>query len=156
VLNDDARCRILCAHPVLTADAGEALCGAFDKLFTQFARENRLERWSCTVEHDGAALVLAWEPGAPLSGCSHDRISRLLAHHEEATGRQLLAPPPFCVQLDGAWRCLDRAGLRAQATAAAPLLDARLERLGDWRTRGLTTVGASWAAAVLAKAAIPS
>ena len=144
-LPDAARCRIiLCSPPC----ADDALAVAVGKLFAQFAREGRCERWSCTIEHAGAALVLAWLPDVALSGCSHDKIHGVLAAH----GRDPV-PPPFCVMVDGAWRCLDRAGLRQYANAATPLLDHRLERLGDWRARGLTTVGASWAAPRLAGAA---
>jgi hypothetical protein len=145
-LPDDAHCRILTPHPA--TDPAELLAG-LDKLFAQFVREDRLQAWACTAEHAGAALVLAWSPGRPLSGCSHDRINRLLVHHEERTGSLLLAPPPICIQVDGAWRCVDRQGLRAVADASTPLLDSRLERLGDWRARGLSTVGASWAAALI-------
>lgn len=145
-LPDDARCRILCPHP---ACAPAELLTGLDKLFAQFAREDRLSAWACASQHADAALVLTWTPGAPLSGCSHDRINRLLVHHEERTGCQLLAPPPICIQVDGAWRCVDRRGLRTAATLSTPLLDTRLERLGDWRSRGLTTVGASWAAGLM-------
>jgi len=111
-----------------------------DKLFAQFVREGRCQTWSCTGEHDGAALVLAWTPDVALSGCSHDKIHGVLAVH----GRDPV-PPPFCVQVEGAWRCLDRAGLRRLATRDTPMLDHRVERLGEWRRRGLTTVGGSWA-----------
>lgn len=148
-LGDLARCRILTPDPPLSASEAEQLVGALDKLFAQFAREDRLTHWSCSAEHGGAAIVLAWEPDAALSGCSHDKLNRLFANHEERTGRQILAPPPFCVQLGGAWRCLDRSGLRAQAVAATPFIDARVGSLGEWRARGLTSVGASWAGRLL-------
>ncbi len=142
-LPDEARCRIILCHPPCTQD----LATAMGKLFAQFAREQRCNDWSCTVEHDGAALVLAWMPDTTLSGCSHDKIHGVLTAH----GREPV-PPPFCVRLDGAWRCLDRTGLRQLATADTPMLDHRLERLGDWRARGLTTVGASWAQPFLGRA----
>lgn len=144
-LPDEARCRIILCSPPCRDDA---LAAAVGKLFAQFAREGRCTSWSCTSEHDGAALVLAWLPDVALSGCSHDKIHGVLAAH----GRDPV-PPPFCVRLNGGWRCLDRAGLRQHAVAATPLIDHRLERLGDWRARGLTTVGASWAAPRLAGAA---
>lgn len=140
-LPDDARCRVILAAPPL---ADDALPRALDKLFAQFVREGRCTAWSCAAEHAGAALVLAWTPDAPLSGCSHDKIAGVLAAH----GRDPV-PPPFCVRLGDVWRCVDRTGLRNLAKADTPFLDHRLERLGDWRTRGLTTVGASWAAAML-------
>lgn len=143
-ISDDARCRIVLLHPPLPGEAAERLRAACGKLLAQFAREGRCDAWSATVEHDGAALVLAWEPSAPLSGCSHDKIAALLAAH----GRDPV-PPPFCVRLDHAWTCLDRAGLRARAHPGTPLLDHRRERLGDWRAHGLTTVAASWAAPIL-------
>lgn len=143
-LADDARCRIVLLHPPLDGDAGERLATACVKLFAQFIREGRCDAATAEIEHGGAALVLAWSPAVPLSGCSHDKINALLAAH----GRDPV-PPPCCVRLSDGWRCLDRAGLRAQAAADTPLLDHRLERLGDWRAHGLTTVGASWAAALL-------
>lgn len=150
-LTDDARCRIVLLHPAIDSAAGERLRAACDKLFAQFVREGRCEAWSATVEHNGAALVLAWSPAVALSGCSHDKIHGLLAAH----GREPV-PPPLCVRLGDAWTCLDRAGLRARATAATALLDHRLERLGDWRARGLTTVGASWAATLLTPRPLPA
>lgn len=140
-LPDHARCRIILCHPAAEDDV---LPTALGKLFAQFAREQRCEQWSVTRAHDGAALVLAWTPDIALSGCSHDKIHGVLAAH----GRDPV-PPPCCIRIGGSWRCVDRIGLRAQADAATALLDHRLERLGDWRTHGLTTVGASWAAALL-------
>jgi hypothetical protein len=147
-LPDDARCRILIADP----DFGELapLIAGLGKLFTQFAREQRLVAWDVYGAHDGAALVLAWSPDAPLSGCSHDKLNGVVALHEARTGCRILAAPPLCIRVDGGWRCVDRAGLRAVADPSTPLIDHRIERLGHWRQRGLTTVGASWAAALLA------
>ncbi len=148
LLPDDASCRVVTCDPPLSDDA---LPEALGKLFAQFVREQRCDAWSCMREHAGAALVLAWTPDVALSGCSHDKINGVLASHER-DGRRLLAPPPMCIRTDDGWRCVDRAGLRRLATAATAMLDHRLERLGDWRTRGLTTVGASWAAALLSGA----
>lgn len=145
--DDGWRCRILPCHPALPE--ASTLPAALDRLFRQFAREGRLGAWSCRREHDGACLVLAWAPAAPLSGCSQDKIAGVLARHEGIDGVALLAPPPLVIQVDGTWRCVDRAMLRRIASAGTPLLDTRIERLGDWRGRGLTTIGASWAAALL-------
>lgn len=150
-LNDDARCRIVLLHPAVDSAAGERLRTACDKLFAQFVREGRCDAADVSIEHDGAALVLAWSPAVALSGCSHDKIHGLLAAH----GRDPV-PPPFCIRLADGWICLDRAGLRAAATAETPMLDHRLERLGDWHSRGLTTVGASWAANILTPRTVPS
>lgn len=152
-LPDDASCRIIAAHPRLDEAAAGALVAALDRLFAQFAREDRLERWSCSAECDGAVVVLAWTPGRALSGCSYDKIAGVLARHEGLSNSALLAPPPICIRLDGGWTCVDRAGLRARATPATPLLDVRIGRLGDWRSRGSTTVGASWASGLLVRPA---
>jgi hypothetical protein len=143
-LPDAARCRIILLTPPANPADGERLANACSKLFAQFIREGRCDSASCTIEHDGAALVLAWTSDAPLSGCSHDKIHGVLAAH----GRDPV-PPPFCVQLDGTWRCLARGEFRRTAQVATPLLDHRCERLGDWRAHGLTTVGGSWAAPLL-------
>ncbi len=150
-LNDDARCRIVLLNPAVDPAAAERLRTACDKLFAQFIHEGRCDAAEVAIEHDGAALVLAWSPAVTLSGCSHDKIHGILA----AYGRDPV-PPPFCVRLAAGWACLDRAGLRAKAGADTPMLDHRLERLGDWRTRGLTTVAASWAAAILTPRTVPS
>lgn len=136
-LPDDARCRIILCDPPL---ADDALAAALGKLFAQFVREQRCTAWSCSVEHDGSALVLAWTPDIALSGCSHDKIHGVLAaHHRDPV------PPPFAIRMNEAWRCVDRGELRRRANADTPLLDQRIESLGDWRARGLTTVGAAWA-----------
>ena len=150
-LPNSSRCRVLTPDPILDVASGADLLNALDKLFTQFTREDRITTWACAVEHGGAALVLAWTPEVALSGCSHDKINRLLLHHEDQTGRKLLTPPPLVIQVDGAWRCTDRAGLRTHASTATPLIDARIEQLGAWRERGLITVGVSWAASLLTR-----
>ena len=150
-LTDDARCRIVVLHPAMDPTAGERLRTACDKLFAQFIREGRCDAAEISIEHDGAALVLAWSPDVALSGCSHDKIHGLLAAHDRDP-----VPPPFCVRLAEGWACLNRAGLRAKAGADTPMLDHRLEHLGDWRARGLTTVGASWAAPILTPRTVPS
>jgi len=144
-LPDHARCRIVLSDPALPDDQ---LASALDKLFTQFAREQRCDAWSCTRELDGAVLVLAWTPDVSLSGCSHDKINGVLAAHERGFHR-LLAPPPLCIQIEGRWRCVDRRELRRLATGTTGLIDHRIEQLGAWRSRGVTTVGASWAAGLL-------
>lgn len=143
-LPDAARCRIVLLAPPAAPSEAERLAAACGKLFAQFAREQRCDAFACTVEHDGAALVLAWTPDAVLSGCSHDKINGVLAAHDRDP-----VPPPLCVRLDGDWRCLGRTDFRRLARADTPLIDHRCERLGDWRQRGLTTAGASWAGPLL-------
>jgi len=147
-LPDDARCRILIADPDF-GDPAQLIAG-LDKLFAQFAREQRLVGWDIHSAHDGAALVLAWTPDAPLSGCSHDKLNGVVALHETRTGCRILTAPPLRIRVGGCWRCVDRAGLRAMADRSTPLIDHHLERVGDWRRHGLTTVGESWAAVLLA------
>ncbi|MEK7415784.1 MAG: hypothetical protein AAB263_20955 [Planctomycetota bacterium] len=154
-LPDSSHCRVLTPSPVLDEAGGAALITAFDKILAQFAREDRMTTWGTAVEHRGAAFVIAWTPDVALSGCSHDKINRMLQHYEMRLSLQLVTPPPLVIQIDGIWRCTDRAGLRAHATATTPLIDARIEQLGAWRTRGLTTVGASWAAGLLSPRSNP-
>jgi hypothetical protein len=153
-LPDQARIRLLPVDPQLDQAAGAALCAAIDKLMRQFAREDRLERWAVAVLGGGAVLAIATLGAAELSGCSQDKLIQLLAHHEQATARRIVAAPPIVVEIAGVPRCLDRRALRAAAergevTAASIHWDVRVATLGDWRRAGRLPVGASWLAALL-------
>jgi hypothetical protein len=152
-LPDHACVLVKPAHPALDAPAATDLGAGAGKLLLQFIREGRATTAAWHVAADGAALVLAWD-GGPLSGCAHDRLARLCAHHQQRHGQDLLAPPPILVQTAEGWRCVDRRGLRALAstgavTPASLLLDARVETLGAWRRAGCVPLAASWAAPLL-------
>ncbi len=146
-LGDDADCRIVASDPPLPPDAAAALAAAIAKLFAQFAREGRCRAHACASVLDGAAVVIAWQGDAALSGCSHDKLAKLLAAHER-DGRRLLAPPPLSViDRAGTVRCLDRAGVRAGLVAGmldgeCQVIDRAVVRLGDWRGRGLVPLRA--------------
>lgn len=145
-LPDTALVRVIVAAPALDHVAGTALTAALGKLFAQFVREGRVQRWSTAVVADGAALLCAWTGGA-LSGCSHDKLHGVLTHHERE-GRQLLDTPPIAVQAADGWRHGTRADLRAWlaaavVNAASPYLDRAVLTLGEWRSRGLTRLDAS-------------
>jgi len=153
-LPDQARIRLLPVDPPLDQDAGAALCAAIDKLMRQFAREGRLVRWAVEVLGGGAVLAIATLAGEELSGCSQDKLAQLLAHHEQATNRRIVAAPPIVVEIAGQPRCLDRALLRAcaargEVTASSVHWDVRVLTLGAWRRAGRVAAGESWLAALL-------
>ncbi len=148
-LPDDARIQVLPCDPPLAEDAAAGLVAAIDRLFTQFAREDRVRSWAAQPEADGALLIIAWHGEGELSGCSKDKLAKVLAAHEERSGSRLLAAPPIVVEVGGAARCVDRAGLRALVAqgavdAGSIVVDTRVERLGDWRTRGRVAARACW------------
>jgi hypothetical protein len=155
-LPDDAATRIIAADPAFTPDAWAELATGLDKLFAQFAREDRVRTWACDLAAGGAVAVLAWTGPGPLSGCSHDRIARLLLAHQDRHQRRLLdAPPVVVVPADGRARACDRAGLRAlvaagQVSAATPAYDLATTDLATWR-RGPRPLGAGPFAATLAR-----
>ncbi len=140
---DHATVRLVPATPALDAETGAALVAAIGKLFTQFVHEDRCRAGGAVVLADGAALAIVWD-GPALSGCSHDKLNGILAHHER-DGRRMLTAPPI-VLLDPP-RSLDRAGLRAAVAAGTagpgtPMLDLTVTTVGAWRSGGRTTLGA--------------
>jgi hypothetical protein len=153
-LPDHARVRLLPVDPALDQDAGAALGAAIGKLMRQFAREGRLERWAVEVLGGGAVLAIGTLGAEELSGCSQDKLSQLLAHHEQALARRLVAAPPIVVEIGGSPRCLDRRQLRAcaargEVTAGSVHWDVRATTLGEWRRAGRRPLGESWLAALL-------
>jgi hypothetical protein len=143
-LGDDSLVRITPADPPLDEAAWARLESALGKLFAQFEREGRVAAWGCERAAGGAAVVIAWSaPEGVISGCSHDKLSRLLLAHEEGD-RRLVNAPPILIEVDGAARCLDRAGLRAliaegRVGPSTPVYDLRAETLAAWR-RGRQTL----------------
>ncbi len=153
-LPDHARLRLLPVAPPLAPDEGAALAAAIAKLMRQFAREGRLARWAVEVLGDGALLAIATLGAEELSGCSQDKLAQLLAHHEQAGGRAIIAAPPIVIEISGQPRCLDRRQLRAcaergEVTMASVHWDVRVATLGDWRRAGRRPLGGSWLAALL-------
>jgi len=145
-LPDTALVRVIVATPSLDPAAGSALTMTLGKLFTQFAREDRVQSWSTMVVADGAVLLCAWTGGA-LSGCSHDKLHGVLAHYER-DGLMLLDTPPIAVRGVDGWRHGTRADLRAwiaagAVSAASVYVDRTVATLGEWRARGLTRLDAS-------------
>lgn len=147
----DAACvRLTAIAPALPEPA--PLIAALGKLFDHFVREGRCAAHVAATACDGALLVLAWE-GAPLSGCAHDRIARLLATWG-GKGHDLLTAPPLVVRGRDGWQAVDRVGLRALVAAGAVdggslVADTRLQTLGEWRARGLMPLRFSWIAGLL-------
>ncbi len=148
-LPDHARVQALPCDPSLTSAQAGDLIAAISKLFTQFVKENRIERWAIEPAAGGALLVIAWHGTEDLSGCSKDKLAQVLAAHEERTRSRLLAAPPIVIEVGGVARCVDRAGLRALAAqgvvgADTPVYDTRLEHLGDWRARSRIPARDCW------------
>ena len=157
-LPDRARLRLLPVTPALDEQAAQALAEALDRLFAQFVREGRTERWAVEALGGGAVLAIAYDGGDELSGCSHDKIAQVLSVHEQRGGRALLAAPPLVLEVDGAPRCTDRAGLRALVAAGAVgpdtiHWDLRVITLGEWRAHGRAPARGTWLAPLIARAA---
>ncbi|GDY13384.1 hypothetical protein LBMAG53_22620 [Planctomycetota bacterium] len=142
-LPDQAPVLIRASAPALDATSATALWAGLDKLFRIFADEGRCSAWAGESAADGWIVVLGWD-GPPLSGCSHDRLARLLAVHQQRHGNDLLTPPPLVAQVDGSWRAMSRAELRLTGTNATPMVDHRVETVGAWRERGIIRLGESW------------
>ena len=144
-LPDHARLHLVPCDPPLSPGDAEAFAGQFDKLFAQFAREGRLEAWAVASELDGAVLALAWTGEEDLSGCSRDKVARLLLTHEERSGRRLLSAPPILAATSAGARCVDRRGLRELIAAGAlqGVYDLRAPTLGVWRRGGCAPLAQS-------------
>ena len=144
-LPDHARVHLVPCDPPLDAGDAEALVGQFDKLFAQFAREGRLQAWAVGAQLDGALLALAWIGDDDLSGCSRDKVARLLLTHEERSGRRLLSAPPILVATSSGARCVDRRGLRELIAAGGVegVYDLRAPTLGAWRSHGCVPLAQS-------------
>ncbi len=130
--------RVLAAEPGLAPEAAAALVGALDRLLVQFAREGRCTAHQVEVQQDGRFVVIAWDGGAPLSGCSHDKLSQVISQHEARSGVALLSSPPIAIGAPGNIRLVDRAGLRAlraaqQADGTTPVWHVRAATLAEWQ-----------------------
>ncbi|MBA2481529.1 MAG: hypothetical protein H0V44_12765 [Planctomycetes bacterium] len=155
-LDDASAVRLVPVDPPLEASAWVGLADALGKLFEQFVREGRVGAWGIDLAAQGAIVVLAWTSVETLSGCSHDKIARLLALHEERSGCRLLSAPPIVMDISGRIRCLDRTAVRKlvaakQVTRATPAYDLRVETLGAWRTHGRRPVGETSIATLIAR-----
>lgn len=150
-LSDHARLQLVPCDPPLTLAEGAALAAQLDKLFIQFAREDRIHAWAIAVEVEGALLVIAWEGDSELSGCSRDKVARLLLGHEERSGRRLLSAPPILIATAAGPRCVDRPGLRQLIASGAvdgqaAVYDLHAPTLGAWRTAAhVPLVGSAFA-----------
>lgn len=142
-LPDQAPVLVRVCAPGLEAAGAAALWTGLDKLFRIFCDEGRCSAWAGESAAAGSVVVLGWD-GPPLSGCSHDRLARLLAVHQQRHGNDLLNPPPLVAQVDGAWRAMTRAELRQNSTDATPVVDVRVETVAAWRERGIVRLGESW------------
>jgi hypothetical protein len=160
-LDDSAAIRVFPAHPALSADAARALVAGIDRLFAAFAKEGRLLDHAAAAVHDGRFVIAAWISGGThhegISGCSHDKLARLVAEHEQRSGSALLDPPPIGLDLaDGYLRC-QPAEFRRRAAAglidtSAMAWDHLLTNLGEWRRRGRRPIADHWLAPVLQRA----
>jgi len=160
-LSADAALRVLPCLPALDATAQAQAVAALEVLFAEFAAEGRVTAWRVWCEHDGLVLLMAWQAGQNcggshvLSGCSQDRINRVLADLEASTGASVLAAPGIVVETPAGWQVLTRAGLRrAEVTPDSRMLDVRCTTLGEWRQRGLGHIAHSWLAELLAPAGV--
>jgi hypothetical protein len=146
-LPDDARVRVLTCDPALIGMPAESLVAALGKLFEQFIREDRCTEYAVAIEAAGRALTIAWR-GPPLSGCSHDKISQLLASHEARSGCALLTAPPLLVEVAGRPQPMLRGELRrlyatGEITDASRTWEIRAETLGVWRAGAGKPLGVS-------------
>jgi len=153
-LPDHAELRVFPAAPALDDAALGELSSGIDKLFQHFAREGRCTAWACASAAGGSILLVAAVGAEPLSGCSKDKLVKLLLTHEERHGRALLAAPPIVVETARGARCVDRPGLRAliaagDVAATTPVYDLTITTLGDWRRRGRLAAGATWVGRLL-------
>ena len=153
-LPDQASLQLVPCDPPLTLDATASLADQFAKLFAQFAREGRVSTWAVEAQADGSLLAIAWVGDADLSGCSRDKIARLLLTHEERHGRHLLSAPPIVVATHAGVRCVDRRGLReliatGAVDAESLIYDLRCATLGAWRAAGSVPLAQSPFAALV-------
>ena len=109
----DSALRLFPISPACDVATAQRVQTALAKLFEQFAREARITAWGSGLLASGAVLAVAWQAHETLSGCSHDRLGRLLLHFEDEQRRILNAPPlviePNPRPADGSWACLEEA-----------------------------------------------
>lgn len=147
-LPDDAVVRIWPCLPAVTPDVAAAACAAIDKLLLQFVREGAVAAAGSGWMHDYRALVVAWQaPGAPLSGCRQDKLSKVLAHVSEVLGRDVRDAPPFVVAVGDQPTALDHAAFRAGVaegvvTETTLAWNLQAADLGTWRHHGVAPIAA--------------
>ncbi len=152
----DASVKVIPCDPALDVASAQAVCSAIDKLFAQFAREGRVGTWAAGSDADGALLVVAYTSADALSGCSNDKLAKVLLNHEERHQRRMLSAPPMVLEVDGQPRCVDRAALRqlveaGQVDVASLTWDVRAETLGAWRDRRHVPARDTWLGQVIAR-----
>jgi len=148
-LPDDAMLRVVSACPALPAVAAEAMCLALTKLFAQFQHEGRCSEFAITVAGGGSFMLLAWV-GSPLSGCSHDKIAKLLSLFEQRAAVALLAPPPIVMEGDGQRQFFTHSQFKAaviEGLVARDVLmwDTMVADLGSWRAGSCRPLSEHWA-----------
>jgi len=152
-LPDAALVRICACFPGATEASG--VLSAVGEVFDWLGREQRLTAHAAGLACAGHVLVMGWV-GSPITGCAGGRVNRQLGEMGERLGVDLLTPPPLVVEVEGAWTCLNRAGLRAAAAAgrigpATRVVDTQLTELGAWRRQGLTSIEKSWVGRLLGR-----
>jgi hypothetical protein len=155
-LADNATVQLFPIDPPVDAEQAAALCANIAKLFAQFARDGAVGKFAAEVAASGAILAVAYESGAPISGCSKDMLAKVVKQWEERTAHQVLSAPPIVVEVGGVPRALTRAALRALAAAGAVTPESRfydtsITTLGDWRARGSEPLAQTWIAKLLTR-----
>jgi hypothetical protein len=143
---DEALVRIQAVQRSLSVAQSQQVEQGIAKLFQHFVREGRCDRGQAEVIENGTFIVIAWV-GPPLSGCSHDKLNALLAHHQR-DGIEVLGVPPISVRSSDGWRHGTRAHVRGwladgSLAPAAHYLDRTVATMGDWRARGVVPLSAS-------------
>jgi hypothetical protein len=129
----------------------EPLWPALDKLGQQFIREGRCETWAQTTVADGRLLVLAWSGGADLSGCSKDKIHKVLEMSHQRGGVDARGIPGMPVRTSGGIELFSRPKLKRAKAAGAVSADAPSWPIGPltaeaWRTQaGAAIAEGAWA-----------
>ena len=148
-LPGDCLLRVVTSFPLLSYGAADALVAALEKLFVQFQAEGRCADYGLEVAGDGAFVLMAWV-GPVLSGCSHDKIGKVLALHEGRSSVRLLAPPPIVAEVDGKPAHFTHATFKAAAVEGSiaeetPMWDTLADTLGAWRHSGKRPLHDHWA-----------
>ncbi len=146
-LPDSASMLVRTCQPGLTPDQGRLLVHGLDLLFAQFIKEKRCLSHAAETTADGHLVLAAWV-GAPLSGCSHDRLAGLFTVWGDRFGCDLLTAPPLVIAQAGQARTVDRRALRELASTAdvraATTWDTRAQTLGAWRAGCAQPLMGSW------------
>ena len=138
-LPDHACVRAHPCQPGLGPAVWRSLAADLDACLTRLAGQGRLSAFGYDLLAEGHLLLLAWTAPAPLSGCSHDALTAVLAAHAR-DGQRLLDAPPVVVGTTPV-QVVDRQGLRALVAAGAvdgttPVWDPHQADLGAFRARG--------------------